>query len=156
MPLMYEPTATTKISTPIFLSLSALGMVKCLLMFDWPSVISKITFLEKTRQPRNGKIPRHLSKRSSSECVVVFLFTWELSFFLWGPVCMLHRLYSKAMRLLKVVYTYDRVRFHSQNRNKRRVERYNLAKRAFWSRLQFRRFWSSETRLSESQREAKS
>ena len=45
---------------------------------------------------------------------------------------MLNRLYSKAMRQLKVVYTYDnRVGFHSRNRNKRRVERYYLAKRAF-------------------------
>ena len=44
---------------------------------------------------------------------------------------MLNRLYSKAMRQLKVVYAYDRVGFHSRNRNKRRVERYYLAKRAF-------------------------
>ena len=48
---MYFPTATTKISTPLFFNAFALGMVKCGLTFEWPSVTRKTIFLEKTRRP---------------------------------------------------------------------------------------------------------
>ena len=64
MPLIYDPTATTEISTPIFFRLLALGMVSCFWIFDWPSVISKTFFSEETRPPRTSKIYDLLEKPS--------------------------------------------------------------------------------------------
>ena len=66
MPRTFSPTATTKIFTPDLLSACALGMVRCLFLFDLPSVTRKTIFLALTRRPLGRELHHIVSSKNSN------------------------------------------------------------------------------------------